>query len=75
MGWRLEHIAKKHGLYIDEYSHYKLYVEENTERIRLLGMKYQYTGNIEIVRRMVEIMNILVAKEKEMILRIVHEFR
>ena len=75
MGWRLEHIAKKHGLYIDEYSHYKLYVEENTERIRLLGMKYQYTGNIEIVRRMVEIMNILVAKEKEMILRMVHEFR
>ena len=42
MGWRLEYIARMRGWDLAEFSQYKAYSEIITERIMLLGMKFQY---------------------------------
>ena len=72
MGWRLEYIAKMRGWDLAEFSQYKAYTEEIAERIMLLGMKFQYSGKLDIINRMASKMNELLAKEKDMILKIVY---
>ena len=71
MGWRLEYIAKMRGWDLAEYSSYKSYAETITGRLMLLGMKFQYSGKLDIINRMMSMMDELLTKEKDMILKIV----
>ncbi len=72
MGWRLEYIARMRGWDLVEFSQYKAYSEKITERIMLLGMKFQYSGKFDIINRMALMINDLLEKEKDMVLKIVY---
>ena len=70
MGIRLELIAQNRGWDTAEFTNYKVYSEQTTERIKLLGMKYQRTGSEKTIQHMIELIKELNAKEKEMILKL-----
>ena len=72
MGRRLEFMARMRGQDENEYSRYRSYSEEIAERLKMLGMKYQYTQNTGIIDRMVEMMNELLEKEKDAVLGIIY---
>lgn len=67
MGWRLNYIAVREGIESSRFKEYEQFSKEKTEQLLNLALKYNMTGNLNNIDRVVTLMNELNQREYEAI--------